>query len=349
MMLGFLSNIFLLILAQQFFYRAQSNGQLAAPRTGAGGPERRQFCHWPCRCRSKPPCAPGVSLVKDGCGCCPTCAKQAGEACNEADVCDPHKGMYCDYAADSPRFEVGVCAYMMAVGCELNGVFYNNGQAFQPSPSYKCICVAGAIGCTPAFTRKPAALERTAPTGGGGPSPFRGAKDSRKHQQDTTYRAMPAYRNHPLAWKKNCLIQTTAWSPCSKSCGMGISVRVNNDNSKCEMRKDRRLCILRPCDANILQNVMIPRGKTCQPKFQLKKPEKLTLSGCSSTRSYRPAYCGVCSDKRCCTPSTSRMITVQFDCADGARVKWKMLWISSCVCQRNCRDPGDIFSELTLL
>lgn len=30
--------------------------------------------------------------------------------CNEADLCDPHKGLYCDYSADAPRYETGVCA-----------------------------------------------------------------------------------------------------------------------------------------------------------------------------------------------------------------------------------------------
>lgn len=39
----------------------------------------------------------------------------------------------------------------MAVGCDLNGVHYENGEAFQPSSLYKCTCIAGAIGCTLAF------------------------------------------------------------------------------------------------------------------------------------------------------------------------------------------------------
>lgn len=40
---------------------------------------------------------------------------------------------------------------MIAVGCELSGVYYTNGQSFQPSPLFSCLCVNGAIGCTPVF------------------------------------------------------------------------------------------------------------------------------------------------------------------------------------------------------
>lgn len=97
-------------LPTQCFSVAQNNGQLLAPRGGQSAAERRQFCQWPCKCPERPHCAPGVSSVLDGCGCCKSCARQIGEPCNERDVCDPHKGMYCDFSADQPRFEIGVCA-----------------------------------------------------------------------------------------------------------------------------------------------------------------------------------------------------------------------------------------------
>lgn len=46
----------------------------------------------------------------------------------------------------------------------------------------------------------------------------------------------------------NCIEQTTEWSACSKSCGMGFSTRVTNRNPQCEMVKQTRLCIVRPCE-----------------------------------------------------------------------------------------------------
>lgn len=84
---------------------------IAITATPTDSYNRTQYCKWPCECPSVPPtCPPGVSLLMDGCDCCKTCAQQVGEVCNEADTCDYHKGLYCDYSSDKPRYEKGVCA-----------------------------------------------------------------------------------------------------------------------------------------------------------------------------------------------------------------------------------------------
>lgn len=108
---------------------------------------------------------------------------------------------------------------MMAVGCDLNGAHYENGQPFQPSPLYKCTCIAGAIGCTPAFIQKPAGLLGPAPLMGNTPAGLLSAQNPKKHQQDTTYMAMPGVclqrklaENRQLVWPGMLIaVKTAGW------------------------------------------------------------------------------------------------------------------------------------------
>lgn len=134
-----------------------------------------QECGNQCSCPSTPPeCPPGVSLVLDGCGCCRVCAKQMGELCTERDVCDPHKGFYCDFGARINR-RIGVCtgellplnlscycplratriltfppfAARDGATCVFGGTVYKSGETFQSSCKYQCTCLDGAVGCVP--------------------------------------------------------------------------------------------------------------------------------------------------------------------------------------------------------
>ncbi|OCT80366.1 hypothetical protein XELAEV_18027175mg [Xenopus laevis] len=355
--------------------------------------DRRQFCHWPCKCSHQSSCPPGMSRVKDGCGCCKMCAKQLGESCNEADVCDHHRGLYCDYSADRPKYEVGICKYMLAVGCELNGILYKNGQTFQPSPYYMCLCISDTIGCTPMLVGKqdpsqcapspgqpkiadntncalqkdghkpdfkftPEYAQQSLWMPSSGSSDFLGpslviqalfGNFSLTDEDSRSGRWCPQALLRLLCTDRKCLVHATQWSPCSKTCDMGISIRVSNENSKCERRQERRLCFLRPCNSTLLSTIKVPKGKTCQPTFQPPQPVKMVLSECSSVRTYKPTYCGVCKDRRCCIPNKSKMITVRFNCLNEGSFSWKMMWITSCVCQKHCSDPGDVFPHLIIL
>ncbi|XP_077363469.1 cellular communication network factor 4a isoform X1 [Festucalex cinctus] len=308
-----------------------------------------RYCRWPCECPAEPPvCPPGVSLLMDGCDCCRACARQVGGVCNERDTCDHHKGLYCDYSSDQPRYEKGLCAYMVGTGCEHDGVIYRNGQSFQPSCKYQCVCVNGAIGCVPLCTRsKPPRVwcqnPRRVKVKGRCcdewicEQPRRGRKTAPRHALD----APPAELS---AWHENCVSQTTSWSPCSKTCGRGLSLRVSNANRRCELVKESRLCNLRPCDVDVAKH--IKAGKKCLNVYREEHASNMSISGCTSTRPYRPKYCGVCTDERCCIPYKSKTVDVDFVCPDGSSLSWKMMWVQACFCNLSCKNPNDIFAEL---
>lgn len=163
----------------------------------------------------------------------------------------------------------------MAVGCELNGVHYQNGQVFQPHPLFSCLCVSGAIGCTPLFRPKLAGSNCSSARGGQKTDPPNCSRGPLQQGRSTSYKAMPgappqgcfpgldscisflsffhtkgSKNSRAAAWRKKCLVQATRWTPCSRTCGMGISNRVTNENGNCEMRREKRLCYIQPCGGN---------------------------------------------------------------------------------------------------
>lgn len=79
---------------------------------------------------------------------------------------------------------------LVAVGCELNGVYYANGQTFQPNRLYKCLCVSGTIGCTPVFTPKLAGTPCIRVTGRKKPGQSICGLEQHKQLQSNNYRLM---------------------------------------------------------------------------------------------------------------------------------------------------------------
>lgn len=71
------------------------------------------------------------------------------------------------------------------------------------------------------------------------------------------YRPEDTFGPDPTMLRANCLVQTTEWSACSKTCGMGISTRVTNDNALCRLEKQSRLCMVRPCEADLEENIKV--------------------------------------------------------------------------------------------
>lgn len=64
-------------------------------------------------------------------------------------------------------------------------------------------------------------------------------------------------------WHNNCITQTSPWSPCSKTCGRGVSLRFSNDNDQCVMEQESRLCNLRPCDVDITKHFRVNTNFVC--------------------------------------------------------------------------------------
>lgn len=57
----------------------------------------------------------------------------------------------------------------------------------------------------------------------------------------------------------NCIEWTSDWSPCSHSCGPGVSTRTTNRNWACRLQTETRLCQVRPCQA------LLPGLRRLQP------------------------------------------------------------------------------------
>jgi len=62
---------------------------------------------------------------------------------------------------------------------------------------------------------------------------------------------------------ERCVRESTEWSACSVTCGMGVSIRVTNDNEQCKSQQQQRLCLIRPCDLDDEQFVSFYRATLC--------------------------------------------------------------------------------------
>lgn len=92
----------------------------------------------------------------------------------------------------------------------------------------------------------------------------------------------PAFRSHSkglvLARRGECVSHTTTWSPCSRSCGTGVSTRLTNRNTQCEMMKESRVCEIRPC-SQLTDGRLKVHSRPLGFRFKL---QRLQSSGCNS-------------------------------------------------------------------
>ncbi|KAM6909827.1 CCN family member 3-like [Xenentodon cancila] len=304
-------------------------------------------------------CLPGVPLILDDCACCLVCAAQKGQVCSEMNPCDTRKGLECDYSANIHK-RTGICAVNMRNVCILDGSVYQSGQTFFPSCKYQCLCHDGQIGCVPRCN-----LDVMLP-GPDCPMPRKvqvpgeccekWVCEPLPEASTLGGFAMAAFRREETVsfdgWDPslNCIEQTTEWGACSQTCGMGVSTRVTNKNSQCEMVKQSRLCMIRPC-ISMQEQLKHPapklRGSRCQRMVRSEEAVHLSYKNCTSVQAYKPRYCGSCTDGRCCTPHRTKTALVEFQCANSITSRKPVMVILTCACHSHCpRDhvwqPSDL-------
>ncbi|XP_032074982.1 CCN family member 1 [Thamnophis elegans] len=340
-------------------------------------------CPDTCECPLRvPKCAPGVGLVLDGCKCCKVCAKQLNEDCSKTQPCDHTKGLECNFGASSTALK-GICrAQSEGRPCEYNSKIYQNGESFQPNCKHQCTCIDGAVGCIPLCLQKLSLpflgcpnprlvkvpgqcceewvcddskdnLEQVEGFFGKGFDVDASEGELTSNNELSTIkrklRILPVFETdiHSHSFENpKCLVQTTSWGPCSKTCGTGVSTRVTNDNPGCRLVKESRICEVRPCGQPSYDS--LKKGKKCTKTKKSQIPVKFTYAGCSSVKKYRPKYCGSCVDSRCCTPQQTRTIKVQFHCDDGETFTKNVMMIQSCRCSHNCPHGNEAYPNYQL-
>ncbi|EUB56482.1 Integrin-linked kinase-associated serine/threonine phosphatase 2C [Echinococcus granulosus] len=162
---------------------------------------------------------------------------------------------------------------------------------------------------------------------------------------------------------KSRSLVATQWSPCSKTCGLGVSFRVTNNNAECRNQTEAQLCHWKPC-SRVPSRRCAPTRRVEQPQtFRLvivdnrtrqlarrvareatgavefrastgAPPASDSVVVCESVRRYRPKYCTPCDslEAHCCVPIRTKTTRVNFRCSDGRLIQHNLEWIKRCAC-----------------
>ncbi|XP_072285821.1 CCN family member 3-like [Pyxicephalus adspersus] len=127
----------------------------------------------------------------------------------------------------------------------------------------------------------------------------------------------------------------TEWTPCSKLCGFGNSIRITYEEETCIPKAERRLCMIRPCKGQYTTGnyTVLKTSNACSRVLRWTNPLHLRYRDCLSLRPVLPRFCGHCSDGRLCSPSVTETRPVAFQCAHLTRkVIHQVLWVRRCTC-----------------
>uniref|UniRef100_A0A3Q4GN77 CCN family member 1 n=1 Tax=Neolamprologus brichardi TaxID=32507 RepID=A0A3Q4GN77_NEOBR len=294
-------------------------------------------CPKDCQCPLEvPTCADSVSLVLDSCGCCKVCARQLFEDCSKTQPCDAAKGLECTLTSfpfsvfSTVTFSLFITS---AFPCFCLTI-YQNGETFHPNCKHQCTCIDGAVGCVSLCPREfslpllgCAKLRRVKVPGGCCEQLVCSEETEAQSAMIKKHRRKSHSVDHMFARGVQCMPQTTAWSPCSKSCGSGVSTRLTNRNKQCKLVKETRICEIRPC-----KQLTSKKGQKCSHRGKASHPVHLSYAGCRSLKKLQRRYCGSCSDGQCCRPHRTRTMPLHFRCKNGETFRRMVMTIKSCKC-----------------
>uniref|UniRef100_A0A8C8RJD4 Uncharacterized protein n=1 Tax=Pelusios castaneus TaxID=367368 RepID=A0A8C8RJD4_9SAUR len=239
---------------------------------------------------------------------------------------------------------------LLSLKCPPPGPFGGNGENFQPSCRHQCSCIDGTVGCQALCPLELPMASLSCPdpqllkAPGQCCKKFVCGKGPKKFGEDLLLTPLPPLlKAHSV--RRKCLTRTTDWSPCSKTCSLGVSTRVTNDNPQCKLAKETRLCEIRPCGQPDFTK--LKKGRKCLRTHKAQEPAHYTYAGCKSLRRYKPSYCGSCLDGRCCVPLHTRTLAVPFSCPDGDAFNRSVMVIHSCQCgPAHCQPPSKAAEQL---
>lgn len=170
------------------------------------------------------------------------------------------------------------------------------------------------------------------------------------------------------------------WSPCSVTCGYGLSHRYGSET--CDVIKDTRVCYPTPCNTSTIEWVCISydinsvkqivnncryyvfvftwyffhyylfqNKKKCKPTFRITKKEYIVQNfgnqTCHSVRKYRLKFCSTCARNRCCYPWKTSTRMLEFFCNDKSYKYLKYSWTKRCKCDKACPKPTFLKKQLS--
>ncbi|XP_055910137.1 CCN family member 4 isoform X2 [Eupeodes corollae] len=203
--------------------------------------------------------------------------------------------------------------------CTVGSITYSHGQTFKLDCKTQCVCENGRHACSSLCPKEQLPA----------PEDTISCRSPRLVEVPGHCCKMWLCENPTADVTATCHnTSSSPWTPCSESCGIGISTRVTSTTAGCHKLSNIRLCENRKCDDNKFSNLVdsslaalatthehrIRKGHECRSMQRL-GPARIRLGPCVSRKLYRPKTCGRCHhSNKCCVPSVSTTIQVEVLC-----------------------------------